>query len=101
MGRKISDAGSLHERRLALCGADRGHEHLCESSRSLGKLSRRRLGNGHIARRKLVIGGQQVVGSRTSAIASPSGGTIIDTEARATIDQILTALRGHGLIDTY
>jgi hypothetical protein len=48
----------------------------------------------------LVIGGDQVVGSRLAAIASPAGGTSIDTEARTTIDQILAALREHGLIDS-
>jgi hypothetical protein len=45
-----------------------------------------------------VIGGQQVVGSRVAAIPSASGGTIIDSQARAVIDQILNALRQHGLI---
>jgi hypothetical protein len=47
----------------------------------------------------VVIGGQQVVGTRASAIASASGGTIIDVQARAVIDQILTAMRQHGLIE--
>jgi hypothetical protein len=46
------------------------------------------------------VGGQQVVGNRASAIASAAGGTTIDTEARAVIDQILDALRHHGLIET-
>jgi hypothetical protein len=46
------------------------------------------------------VGGQQVVGARVDAIPSATGGTTIDTEARATIDQILGALRHHGLIDT-
>ncbi len=31
-------------------------------------------------------------------IASPSGGTTLDIEARSAIDQILTALRQHGLV---
>ena len=47
----------------------------------------------------VVIGGQQVVGSRASAIASASGGTTVDVQARSVIDQILTAMRQHGLID--
>jgi hypothetical protein len=47
----------------------------------------------------LVLGGQQVVGSRAAAIASPSGGTTIDSHARTPIGQILAALRQHGLID--
>jgi hypothetical protein len=48
----------------------------------------------------VVIGGQQVVGSRVAAIGSASGGTTVDTEARAAIDQILAAMRQHGLIQS-
>lgn len=48
----------------------------------------------------VVIGGQQVVGSRASPIASASGGTTVDVEARSAIDQILTAMRQHGLIES-
>ena len=47
----------------------------------------------------LIIGGEQVVGSRVAAIASPAGGTTIDSESRTTIDSILAALRQHGLIE--
>ncbi len=47
----------------------------------------------------LSIGGQQVVGSRLESVPSPSGGTIIDTEARAAIDAVIVALRTHGLIE--
>jgi hypothetical protein len=47
----------------------------------------------------LVLGGQQVVGSRGAAIVSPSGGTTADSQARTTIGLILAALRQHGLID--
>lgn len=46
----------------------------------------------------LLIDGQQVVGSQAAAIASASGGTTVDSEARAAIDQILGAMRQHGLI---
>jgi hypothetical protein len=46
----------------------------------------------------LLIGGQQVVGPRESAIESPNGGTVIDSEGRVAIDAILIALRQHGLI---
>ena len=49
---------------------------------------------------QLLIGGQQVVGPRRPAIAGPSGGTIIDGEARAAIGEILSAMRQHGLIAT-
>jgi hypothetical protein len=48
----------------------------------------------------LVIGGVQVVGSRVAAIASPTAGPTVDSEARGAIDQILSALRLHGLIAT-
>lgn len=47
----------------------------------------------------LTIGGQQVVGSRLETITSPSGGTIIDAEARAALGLIIVALRTHGLIE--
>lgn len=46
------------------------------------------------------IGGVQVVGSQAAAIASPSGGATVDSQARGTIDQILGSLRQHGLIAT-
>ena len=48
----------------------------------------------------LLVDGQQVVGVRCAAIASPSGGTVEDNEARAAIDDILNTLRQHGLIAT-
>ena len=48
----------------------------------------------------LIIGGQQLVGPRLPAIASAAGGTTIDAEARAVLDQVLNALRQHGLIAT-
>lgn len=54
---------------------------------------------GHLRGSKLFIGGQKVVGDRVGAVPSPSGGTIIDTEARAAIDQIIVALMSHGLTD--
>lgn len=47
---------------------------------------------------RLVIGNNQVVGSRAAAIADPVGGSVIDSEARSAIGSILTMLRGHGLI---
>lgn len=47
----------------------------------------------------LYVDGQQVVGSRSAAIESPSDGTVVDSEARAAIDDILNTLRQHGLIE--
>lgn len=53
---------------------------------------------GVIRADSLVIGGDEVVSTRSAAIASPGGGTTIDSQGRAAIDAILTALRHHGLI---
>lgn len=47
----------------------------------------------------LVIAGQQVVGPRLPTIASATGGSIVDAEARAALDAVLGAMRQHGLID--
>jgi len=46
----------------------------------------------------LVIGDEQVIGSRLGPIASPAGGATVDVEARAALGAILVALRTHGLI---
>jgi hypothetical protein len=55
---------------------------------------------GQVRGAALIIGDEQVVGSRAGAIPSPTGGTTIDGEARASVDAILIALRQHGLIET-
>ena len=54
---------------------------------------------GAVRGSRLMIEGQQVVGPRAAAIAAPTGGSTIDSEARATVADILAALRAHGLID--
>jgi hypothetical protein len=46
----------------------------------------------------LKIGGNQVVGARQPAIAAPTGGSTVDTEARTAVAAILVALKTHGLI---
>jgi hypothetical protein len=46
------------------------------------------------------IDGEQVVGPRQAAIATPSGGATQDVEARTAITTMLTAMRSHGLIAT-
>ena len=46
----------------------------------------------------VVVSGTQVVGAQAGAIPDPMGGFTIDIECRAAVMQILTALRGHGLI---
>ena len=52
---------------------------------------------GELFASKIVIAGQQVVGARLAAVPSPSGGTIIDAEARQAIDAIIATLMSHGL----
>jgi hypothetical protein len=50
-----------------------------------------------------VVGGASsslTVRPRAEAIGSPSGGVMVDAQARSTIDQILATLRQHRLIDT-
>ena len=55
---------------------------------------------GVINARSVSVDGIQVIGSRSGNIAAPSAGAVVDAEARIAIDQILSALRGHGLIAT-
>jgi Protein of unknown function (DUF2793) len=55
---------------------------------------------GLIRGSSVVIGNQQVVGSRAATIPSAAGGTVVDNEARATIDLVLDAMRQHGLIES-
>lgn len=54
---------------------------------------------GELACAGLRVGGVRVVGERQPAVPSPSGGTIIDVEARAAIDALTAALMSHGLIE--
>lgn len=55
--------------------------------------------DGAVPAARLVVDGVQVVGRRRGGIASPSGGSIIDGEARAAITTIIETLMSHGLID--
>ncbi|MEO6581435.1 MAG: hypothetical protein ABIN68_01340 [Sphingomicrobium sp.] len=54
---------------------------------------------GSLSGSELVVDGLKVVGARGSAIAAPTSGTTIDTEARTAVGLILAALRAHGLIE--
>ena len=45
------------------------------------------------------IEGVQVLGPRRPAIPTPSGGTLIDVEARAAISAIIATFMSHGLTD--
>lgn len=53
---------------------------------------------GILAGSAVQIGGVQVVGGQQAAIADASGGTTVDSEARAAINALLAACRAHGLI---
>lgn len=44
------------------------------------------------------IDGKQIIGPQQAAIAAPTGGTVIDVQARATISALLMTMRAHGLI---
>jgi len=46
------------------------------------------------------IGGRKVLGGQQPGISSPSGGQLVDQEARTAIAALLTALRQHGIIAT-
>ncbi|MBC7497914.1 MAG: DUF2793 domain-containing protein [Sphingomonadaceae bacterium] len=47
----------------------------------------------------LSIGGRTLLGGPNVGVVPPSGGSVIDSEARGAIAQLLTALRGLGLVD--
>lgn len=53
---------------------------------------------GAVTASRLTIDGIQVVASQLPAIAGPTGGSVIDTEARSSLALVLDALRTHGLI---
>jgi hypothetical protein len=44
------------------------------------------------------VGSNQVVGSRGAAVADATGGSVVDVEARAALNAVLSRLRAHGLI---
>ena len=54
---------------------------------------------GTLAVTQVKVDGKKVLGARGSAIGIPTGGSTIDSQARATISQILVTMREHGLID--
>lgn len=76
---------------LSLAIADRGYGFYFDGSDWRGESVR---GDG------VYLDEDRIVGPRQPAIATPVGGTIIDTEARNCIESILDALRAHGLIVT-
>ena len=54
--------------------------------------------DGRIDCMSVFSNGQQVLTTRQAAIAAPSGGSVIDSEARVALSQLLVMLRAHGLI---
>jgi hypothetical protein len=54
---------------------------------------------GQLACSGLLVNGLQVIGGRQAGVPSPSGGTIIDAEARLAINALTAALMSHGLIE--
>jgi hypothetical protein len=55
--------------------------------------------DGELHAAALFVDGLKVVGQRAPAVPSPSGGTIIDAEARAAVNSLIATLMSHGLID--
>lgn len=69
--------------------------------RSTGTMAQYRNGAweiGALHGSSVLVDGDQVVGARTGAIENPTGGGVVDAEARNAVAAILTALRQHGLI---
>jgi hypothetical protein len=56
--------------------------------------------SGSLRASEVLIGAQRVLGARQAAVANPAGGTVVDTQGRLAITQILAALRAHGLIES-
>ncbi|MFN3387429.1 MAG: DUF2793 domain-containing protein [Allosphingosinicella sp.] len=54
---------------------------------------------GELAGSALLVGGVQVVSARQPAVPSPSGGTVIDVEARQAVAAIIATLMSHGLTE--
>lgn len=48
----------------------------------------------------LFVGATKVIGAQGAAVADASGGTVIDIEARAALNALLSRIRTHGLIAT-
>lgn len=55
---------------------------------------------GDVPAQSVRVSGVQVVGARQPAIADPSGGALVDAQARAALMSLLAAARAHGLIAT-
>lgn len=49
---------------------------------------------------RLFVEGRQIIGPRAPAMTEPTGGVVVDAEARASILAVLNVMRGHGLVET-
>lgn len=65
-----------------------------------GRVSGAALGDNLVAWSEIAPSEKQDALSMYESIANPTGGSTADTEARAAINKILTALRGNGIINT-
>jgi hypothetical protein len=54
---------------------------------------------GELSATALFVAGQKVVGERQPEVPSPSGGTVIDLEAREAIAGLTAVLKSHGLVE--
>lgn len=53
---------------------------------------------GIVHAQEVRIDGQAVLGIRQAAIGDPTGGTVVDSQCRTAVSEILGAMRAHGLI---
>jgi hypothetical protein len=53
---------------------------------------------GEVRGSRVVLQGGQVVGPQQAAVAAPSGGAVVDAEARTAIAALVSRLVAHGLI---
>ncbi|WP_375272831.1 DUF2793 domain-containing protein [Sphingomonas sp.] len=53
---------------------------------------------GVLRAERLMVDGEQVVASRQPDVPLPTGGGVVDAEARAAVTSVIAALRTHGLI---
>lgn len=65
-----------------------------------GRVSGAALGDNLVAWSEIAPSEKQDALTMYESIANPTGGSTADTEARAAINKILTALRGNGIINT-
>lgn len=53
---------------------------------------------GRVVAREVTVAQKKVLGSQQSPIPAPTGGQVIDIEARSAVESVIAAMRGHGLI---